>query len=153
MENYHIDNIDAFVGKQIGISDWLEIDQKRVDAFAEATNDHNPLHVDPDWARQNGPFGGPVAHGFLTLSLLSWFAYQAKLQPAGVEFGVNYGFERVRFMAPVRVGDRIRNRVVLTAADGRGEGRYVLKTQNTVEIEGGSRPALVATWLAMYMKA
>lgn len=152
MVDYHIDNIDAFVGKQIGISDWLEIDQARVNAFAEATNDHNPLHVDPDWARENGPFGGPVAHGFLTLSLLSWFAYQAKLQPAGVDYGLNYGFERVRFMAPVRVGDRIRNRVVLTAADGRGEGRYVLKTQNTVEIEGGSRPALVAIWLAMYMK-
>ena len=148
---YHIDNLGAYVGRELGITPWLTIDQERIDLFARVTEDLNPLHVDPVAAKA-GPFGRTIAHGFLTLSLLSHFSYQAGLQPAGVAYGLNYGFERVRFMAPVPVGSRIRNRIVLTDASDKGAGRFVLRTQNTVEIEGGRKPALVAVWLGLFVK-
>jgi acyl dehydratase len=149
---YHIDNLAAFVGREVGITPWLVIDQERIDLFARATEDFNPLHVDPAVAK-DGPFGTTIAHGFLTLSLLSVFSYQAGLQPEGVAYGLNYGFERVRFMAPVPVGARIRNRIVLTDASDKGGGRVLLRTQNTVEIENGRKPALVADWLGLFVKA
>jgi acyl dehydratase len=149
---YHIDNIAAYVGRVIGITPWLTIDQERIDQFAKVTEDFNPLHVDPVAAKA-GPFGTTIAHGFLTLSLLSRFSELAGLRPAGVAYPLNYGFERVRFMAPVRVGARIRNRVVLTDAADKGAGRILLRTQNTVEIEGGPKPALVADWLGLFVKA
>jgi len=148
---YHIDNIQAFVGKEIGVTEWMTIDQDRIDRFAEVTEDHNPLHVDPALAA-NGPFGKPIAHGFLTLSLLSHFAYQNELLPAGIAYGINYGFERVRFMSPVPVGSRIRNRQTLLGAADKGEGRYVIRTRNAIEIEGVSTPALLADWLCVFMR-
>lgn len=148
---YHIDHIAAFVGRELGTTDWLVIDQERIDLFARVTEDFNPLHVDPEAAKA-GPFGTTIAHGFLTLSLLSRFSFEAGLQPAGVAYGLNYGFERVRFMAPVPVGARIRNRIVLTGASDKGAGRFMLRTQNTVEIEGGRKPALVADWLGLFVK-
>jgi len=149
---YHIDHLSAYVGRVIGITPWLLIDQERVDQFARVTEDFNPLHVDVAAAKQ-GPFGGTIAHGFLTLSLLSHFSYQAKLQPAGIAYGLNYGFERVRFMAPVLVGSRIRNRIVLGGVADKGAGRFLIRTTNTVEIEGGRKPALVADWLGLFVKA
>ena len=149
---YHIDNMAAYVGRQIGITPWMTIDQERIDLFAKVTEDFNPLHVDAAAAKA-GPFGATVAHGFLTLSLLSHFSYQAGLTPAGVAYALNYGFERVRFMAPVRVGSRIRNRIVLTDVSDKGAGRFMFRTQNTVEIEGGPKPALVADWLGLFLKA
>jgi acyl dehydratase len=152
LPSYHIDHLAAHVGRVIGITPWLAIDQERIDLFARATEDFNPLHVDPT-AAKSGPFGATIAHGFLTLSLLSHFSYQAKLQPAGVAYALNYGFERVRFMAPVPVGSRIRNRIVLTDVADKGAGRFVVRTQNTVEIEGGRKPALVADWLGLFVRA
>ncbi|MDJ0948149.1 MAG: MaoC family dehydratase [Alphaproteobacteria bacterium] len=149
---YDFDHIEQWVGRQLSLTDWLEIEQERVNAFAAATSDMNPLHVDPAAAAE-GPFGGPIAHGFLTLSLLTYFSYQAELQPDGAKYGINYGFDRVRFMAPVRIGDRIRNRCKLTAASRKGDDRCVLRTQNTVEIEGNRNPALVASWMGMFIRA
>lgn len=146
-----IDNIADFVGREIGLTDWFVVDQPRIDAFADVTEDRYALHVDPDWAA-TGPFGATVAHGFLSLSLLSQFAYEIGLPPPGTDWGVNYGFERVRFMAPVRVGKRIRARFRLAGVADKGEGRLILKHNATVEIEGEIKPALVATWLTMAVR-
>ena len=148
---YTIDNIKDYIGKEIGVTDWFEIDQSRIDTFADVTEDHNPLHVDPKIAA-SGPFGKTIAHGFLTLSMLSKFAYDNNLAPAGVEFGINYGFERIRFMTPVKVGDRIRNRQKLLGASDKGQGRFVVRTRNNIEIENERNPALVADWLCMFIR-
>ena len=152
MPRYHIDDYQAHIDTELGISDWLEIDQARIDAFAAATNDHNPLHVDPAAAAE-GPFGVTVAHGFLTLSLLSWFAYEVDVLPAGVAFGLNYGFDRVRLMNPVRVGQRVRARIHLVEVSERGEGRYVFRLRVRIEIENEARPALVANWLTLLSRS
>jgi len=149
---YHIDNIQYFVGKELGVTEWMTIDQDRVNRFAAVTEDPNPLHVDPE-AAAAGPFGATVAHGFLTLSLLSHFAYQNGLLPDGIEHGINYGFERIRFMTPVPVGGRIRNRQTLLGAADKGSGRYVIRTRNKIEIEDAPMPALLADWLCMCQRA
>jgi acyl dehydratase len=149
--DYHIDNIEAFIGKEIGVTEWMTIDQDRIDRFAEVTEDRNPLHVDAAVAAK-GPYGKTIAHGFLTLSLLSHFAYQNKLLPGGIAYGINFGFERVRFMTPVPAGSRIRNRQTLLGAADKGEGRYVIRTRNAIEIEGAPTPALVADWLCIFMR-
>ena len=149
---YHIDNIQAFVGKEVGVTEWMTIDQDRVDRFAEVTEDRNPLHIDPAFSAE-GPFGGTIAHGFLTLSLLSHFAYLNELLPEGVKYGINYGFERVRFMSPVPVGGRIRNRQTLLGAADKGKGRHIIRTRNAIEIEGVSTPALLADWLCIFQSA
>lgn len=147
---YHIDYLDKWVDRDRGVTAWLKIDQARIDAFAKATDDMNPLHVDPAAAAE-GPFGCTVAHGFLTLALLSRFSYEENMQIEGVKYAINYGFDRVRFMTPVKVGDRIRNRPKLLSATPKGEGRWLFRTQNTVEIEGERNPALVASWLGMFI--
>lgn len=149
---YHIDNIEHFIGKEIGLTDWMLIDQDRVNMFADATNDHNPFHTDAEWAKESSPYGGAIAHGFLTLSLLSAFSYESELRPKGIAYGINYGFERVRFGAPVVVGGRIRCRTVLLAADHKGRGRYLFRSNNIVEIESNPRPALRAEWLAIFVQ-
>lgn len=148
----HIDDIEKLVGQEVGVSDWLTIDQERVNGFADTTNDHNPLHVDVDGAK-DGPFGGTIAHGFLSLSLLSHFSYELELIPKGIAYGLNYGLDKVRFISPVPVGARVRNRMELIGVEDKGGGRKVLKTRNTIEIEGADRPAMVAEWLGMYVKA
>lgn len=149
---YHIDNVEHYKGKPIGISDWIAIEQEQVNKFAEATHDMNPLHVDPEWAAANSPFGGPIAHGFYTLSLLSHFSYDAELTPDGVDYGINFGFERVRFMAPVMIGDRIRAKATLLEAKSRGEGRWVYKSRLVVETEKTKKVALNANWIVMFVK-
>lgn len=146
-----VHNIADFVGQDLGVTDWMPIDQSRIDAFADITEDQNPLHVDPDWAA-DGPFGRTIAHGFLTLSMLSKLAYEIGMPPEGASWGVNYGFERVRFMAPVKVDQRIRARFHLAGVDDRGQGRLTLRTTVTVEIEDEPKPALVATWLTMVVR-
>ncbi|MEA3035857.1 MAG: hypothetical protein QOH04_1622 [Sphingomonadales bacterium] len=143
-----LDEIRARVGEEVGISDWILVDQKRIDAFAEVTEDRQFIHVDPETAART-PFGGTVAHGFLTLSLLSRMAAEAMLRPDGVRMGVNYGFDRVRFMAPVRSGKRVRGRFTLTAFDEKRPGQYQFVHNVTVEIEGEDKPALVADWIGM----
>jgi acyl dehydratase len=143
-----LEEIRARVGEEVGVSDWILIDQARIDAFAEVTEDPQFIHVDPVAAART-LFGGTIAHGFLTLSLLSRMAAAAMLRPEGVKMGVNYGFDRVRFMAPVKSGKRIRGRFTLTAFDEKRPGQYQFVHNVTVEIEGEDKPALVADWIGM----
>ena len=143
-----IEDIRARVGSEIGISGWIPIDQARIDAFAEVTEDPQFIHIDPEAAAKT-PFGGTVAHGFLTLSLLSRMAADAMLRPEGVKMGVNYGFERVRFMAPVRSGKRVRGRFTLVRFEEKKPGQWQFVHNVTVEIEGEEKPALVADWIGL----
>ncbi len=141
-------DLQASVGTDLGVSDWITIEQDRVNQFADVTEDHQFIHVNPEMAKMT-PFGGPIAHGFLTLSLLSKFSEQGGLVIEGVKMGVNYGFEKVRFLAPVKVGKRVRGHFKLKAADEKRPGQYLLTYEITVEIEGEDKPALVADWLGM----
>ena len=141
-------DLQATVGTDLGVSDWITIKQDRVNQFADVTEDHQFIHVNPEMAKLS-PFGGPIAHGFLTLSLLSKFSEQGSLVVDGVKMGVNYGFEKVRFLAPVKVGKKVRGHFKLKAADEKRPGQYLLTYEVTVEIEGEEKPALIADWLAM----
>ncbi|WP_292044547.1 MULTISPECIES: MaoC family dehydratase [unclassified Brevundimonas] len=142
--------LNALIGHEVGLSKWFEVDQARIDAFADCTEDHQFIHVDPEAAKAT-PFGGTIAHGFLTLSLASAMSYDAVAPLDGVMMGVNYGFDKLRFLAPVRAGSRIRGRFKLLSAEDKGGGRWLLKHELTVEIEGEDKPALIAEWLGMQM--
>jgi acyl dehydratase len=148
MPTASLDEIRSRVGSEVGVSDWLVIGQERIDAFAEATEDRQFIHVDPAAAAQT-PFGGTVAHGFLTLSLLSRMAAEAMLVPDGLKMAVNYGFDRVRFLAPVRSGKRVRGRFVLDSVEEKAPGQWQMRHNVTVEIEGEDKPALTAQWLTL----
>ena len=143
-----LDAIRARVGEEIGVSGWLAIEQARIDAFADATEDHQFIHVDPE-AAASTPFGGTIAHGFLTLSLLSRLASEVMLIPADAKMVVNYGLDRLRFLSPVRSGKRIRARFILDSVEEKAAGQLLIRHQVTVEIEDEDRPALVAEWLGM----
>lgn len=143
-------DVSGWVGKETGVSDWVLIDQARIDTFADVTEDHQFIHINPEAAAKT-PFGGTIAHGFLTLSMLSKLAEGTVLVLDGVKMGVNYGFEKVRLMSPVRAGKRIRGRFVLMEADERAPGRWQFKYNAKVEIEGEDKPALVAEWVTMQM--
>ena len=141
-------DIRARIGDEIGVSDWIAIDQARINAFADTTEDRQFIHIDPDAAART-PFGGTVAHGFLTLSLLSRMGADAMLLPTGLAMAVNYGLDRVRFIAPVRSGSRVRGRFVLDSIEAKAPGQLLMRHQVSVEIERGDKPALTAMWLAM----
>ena len=141
-------DLQAAVGTDLGTSDWITIEQDRVNQFADVTEDHQYIHIDPE-AAKDSPFGGPIAHGFLTLSLLSKFSEQGSIAIEGVNMGVNYGFEKLRFLAPVKVGKRVRGHFKLKAADEKRPGQFLLTYEVTVEIEGEEKPALIADWLGM----
>jgi acyl dehydratase len=143
-----LDEIRAKIGQPIGTSDWIDVPQDRIAAFADATDDHQFIHVDPVAAAAAG-FGGTIAHGFLTLSLLSRMAADAMLIPDTARMAVNYGLDRVRFLAPVKVGKRVRGHFTLEGADEKAPGQLLLKHQVTVEIEGEEKPALTAQWLGL----
>lgn len=140
--------LSALVGQEIGVSDWILVDQARISAFADCTEDHQFIHVDEEAAKRT-PFGGTIAHGFLTLSLMSQMAYQVVPALEGVAMGVNYGLDKVRFLQPVRAGKRVRGRFKLVEASERDRGRWLIKYEVTVEIEGEAKSALVAEWLGM----
>lgn len=142
------ESIRAKIGQEIGVSDWIEINQARIDAFAKVTEDHQFIHVDPEAARHT-PFGGTIAHGFLSLSMLSRMGAGVDFFLDGVIMVVNYGFEKVRMVAPVRSGKRIRGRFVLKDVVERGPKQYLVTLTATVEIEGEDKPALVADWLSL----
>ena len=148
MPTASIEEIQSRVGSEIGVSDWILVDQGRIDAFADVTEDPQFIHVDPEAAAAT-PFGGTIAHGFLTLSLLSRMAGDAMLRPEGVKMGVNYGFEKVRFLAPVRSGSRVRGRFRLDRFDEKRPGQYQFTHTVTVEVEGEDKPALIAEWIGM----
>lgn len=143
-----LDYIRAQVGLEVGVSSWLVVDQDRIHAFAEATEDRQFIHVDPDAAAQT-PFGGTISHGFLTLSLLSRMAAEAMLVPEGLKMAVNYGLDRVRFLAPVRSGKRVRGRFSLDSIEEKAPGQWLMRHHVTVEIEGEDKPALTAVWLGL----
>jgi acyl dehydratase len=138
-----VEGVLGLVGQELGVSDWVEITQERVDQFADATGDHQWIHVDPERAAKESPFGGPIAHGYLTLSLLPMLLPQI-IEITGFTLTVNYGTEKVRFPAPVPVGSRVRATAVCDSVTPIDGGVQMLVTA-TVEIEGGSKPAMVAT--------
>ena len=143
-----IDDIRSRIGEEIGVSSWLEIRQQRIDQFAEATEDQQFIHVDPEAAAQS-QFGGTIAHGFLSLSMLSRMAADVMIVPDSMRMAVNYGLDRVRFIAPVRAGKRIRGRFRLDSVEEKAPGQTLLRHTVTVEIEGEERPALTAEWLGL----
>jgi len=139
----------AMVGKEVGVSSWHLVDQTRIDDFADVIEDHQFIHIDPERAKRETPFGSTVAHGFLTMSLLSIMSYEVMPVIEGTTMGVNYGFDKLRFISPVRAGSRVRGRFVLAEAKLRKEKELQSRTNVTIEIEGEGKPALVADWLGL----
>jgi len=145
-----IEQIRSRIGEEVGASGWIAIDQARIDAFAEATEDRQFIHVDPA-AAADGPFGGTIAHGFLLLSLLPRMGAEAMLIPEGMKVGINYGLDRVRFLAPVRSGRRVRGRFSLDSVEEKAPGQWLLRHNVSVEIEDEEKPALAALWLTLIL--
>jgi acyl dehydratase len=145
-----IEEIRSRIGEEVGVSGWIAIDQARIDAFADATEDRQFIHVDPA-AAAHGPFGGTIAHGFLSLSLLSRMGAEAMLVPEGMKIAINYGLDRVRFLAPVRSGSRVRGRFNLDSVEEKAPGQWLLRHNVSVEIEDEEKPALAALWLTLIL--
>jgi len=145
------DQVRASFGTGLQVSNWVDVTQDLINQFGVSTKDPDWMHVDPERAARDGPFGGTIAFGFWTLSLLTCFlrSVLGRDYPEGVRYGFNYGLDRVRFVTPVPVGSRIRNRMEVTDVRDRGDGRYVVTTRNQVEVMGEDRPAMVADWLVM----
>ena len=143
-----IDEVRSYTGQEIGVSDWFTLDQDKINQFADLTEDHMFLHVDPDAAAAT-PFGSTIAHGLLTLSMMPVMAYQAMPGVSGTKMGVNYGYNKVRFMAPVKSGKRIRGHFVVKGIEDKSDGRRQITHDVTIEIEGEAKPALVAEWITM----
>jgi acyl dehydratase len=141
--------LPEWVGREIGLSDWVIIDQPRIDQFAACTGDRQWIHIDPERARKESPFRSTIAHGCLTLSIVAALAQEIGAIPQNTMAAFNQGFEQVRFVAPVVAGSRIRLRCLLVGVEQVGPGQYLMRAENTIEIEGGTRPALVAESLVM----
>jgi len=148
MKTVKSSELSALIGTEIGVSEWAVMDQDRINVFADVTEDHQFIHINEQAAKMT-PFGGTIAHGFLTLSMLSKFSEGSGLVIEGVKMGVNYGFEKVRFLAPVPSGSKIRGRFNLKDAVEKKPGQFLLTYEVTVDIEGQDKPALIADWLAM----
>ncbi|MFQ5517389.1 MAG: MaoC family dehydratase [Acidimicrobiia bacterium] len=146
------DRFVALAGSDLGASDWFLIDQERVDEFADVTIDHQFIHVDPVKAAAT-PFGGTIAHGFLTVALLVHLMKDISVVPQGAVMGINYGFDKVRFLTPVKVGSRIRATARVADVAEKSPGQFLVTYDVTVEIEGEAKPALVARWLGMTVVA
>jgi acyl dehydratase len=142
-------SIHRFVGRELGVSNWLKMDQKRILEFAHCTGDDQWIHIDVERAARESPFRSTIAHGYLTLSIVGPTSLEVWIRPAGIATALNYGIDRVRFIAPVPANARVRNRVKLLAVDPKGNGRILITTENTVEIEGQEKPALIANALTM----
>jgi acyl dehydratase len=137
------------VGKEVGVSSWHLVDQRRINVYADVIEDHQFIHIDPERARKETPFGTTVAHGFLTMSLLSIMSYEVMPIIEGTTMGVNYGFDKLRFISPVRANSRVRGRFVLAEAKLRKPKELQSRTNVTIEIEGEDKPALVAEWIGL----
>lgn len=142
-------DMQAQIGTEVGVSNWITVDQAMIDTFGNITQDTQWIHMDPTRAAAESPFGAPIAHGFLTLSLASRFVYDCFTPPPGQAMGINYGFNKLRFLAPVPAGARVRGRFVLNSAVKRSDTALLRETGLTIEIEGHDTPALVAVWLGM----
>jgi acyl dehydratase len=146
---YSMATVEQFVGCELGTSQWIEVNQDRIDRFAVCTGDRQWIHVDVDRARRESPFGGPIAHGYLSLSLVAAMVIDIGVIPPDAATGLNYGLDKVRFIAPVMAGAHVRTLARLLSAESQDGGRKLLKVQCTLEIEGESKPALVAEMLCM----
>ena len=144
-----VDEVKAAVGREVGVSPWRTVTQEMIDQFAGATDDHQFIHVDPERAARETPFGGTIAHGFLSLSLLSTFAFETLHPIQGAGIGINYGFDSVRFQAPVKTGARVRARFLLADLNVRPSGWIQSSYDVTIEIENSKKPALTARWLTL----
>lgn len=143
------DQSEALIGTEVGVSNWITVDQAMIDQFAQTTRDDQWIHVDPERAATETPFGGAIAHGFLTLSLGSRFSYDCFEMLPGQVMGINYGFNKLRFLKPVLAGARLRGRFTLAAVTKRSETELLRENTLTIEIEGSQTPALVAQWLGL----
>lgn len=150
MKTINKNDLPTLIGKETGVSDWMSVEQDRINEFANATEDHQFIHVNPEAAKKT-PFGGTIAHGFLTLSLLSKFAEQGTFSLENVVMGVNYGFDKVRFINPVKTGSKVRGRFTLKDFAAKGPNQFLFTFTVQVEIEGADKPALIADWLTMQM--
>ena len=149
MKSITLDELLANTGKEVGISPWRVVTQKMIDQFADATDDHQFIHVDPARAAAETPFGGTIAHGFLSLSLLSAMTYETLPTLEGSGMGINYGFEKLRFITPVKSGARIRARFFLADVNARPSGWVQITYNLTIEIEDSLKPAITATWMTL----
>jgi len=147
--NYSMTTAPLFVGQELGVSGWVTVSQDRINQFAACTGDRQWIHVDVDRCKSESPFGGPIAHGYLSLSLLATLVMEIGVIPPDAATGLNYGLEKVRFIAPVKTNARVRMRAALTSVEPQNGGRMLLKVQSTLEIEGEAKPALVAEMLCM----
>ena len=144
-----LETYQKMVGKEVGVSSWHVVDQKRIDRYADVIEDHQFIHVDPERAKKETSFGTTIAHGFLTMSLLSIMSYEVMPVIEGTTMSVNYGFDRLRFISPVRSGSRVRGRFTLTEASLRKPKELLSRTSVSVEIEGEQKPALAADWIGL----
>jgi acyl dehydratase len=149
MAQYLVATVPQFVGCELGASQWVALDQDRIDAFAACTGDRQWIHVDVKRATRESPFGGPIAHGYLTLSLVAAMIMELGVIPPDAATGLNYGLDKVRFIAPVKAGARVRTRAKLRAAEPQGDSRTLLRLDCTLEIEGEAKPALIAELLCL----
>ena len=153
MTNLTLAGLGDRIGQELGVSDWVVMDQGRIDAFASCTGDHQWIHVDVERAKRESPFRDPVAHGYLALARVAPLSMQVGVIPKDAAAGLNYGIDKVRFLAPVPAGARVRLRVVLAGIEPRNGGQVIMKTQNMLEVEGSEKPALVAETLALLIPA
>jgi acyl dehydratase len=147
--DYSMTTAPQFVGRELGATQWVTVGQDRIDQFAACTGDHQWIHVDVERAQRENPFGGPVAHGYLSLALVAAMVMELGVVPPDAASALNYGLDKVRFIAPVKAGARVRMRANLASAEPQNGGRLLLKLQSTLEIEGEAKPALVAEVLCM----
>lgn len=147
-EYVSLERFKQMVGQDNGTTEWVTITQEKINLFADVTEDWQWIHVDEEKAK-SGPFGKTIAHGFLTLSLLSSFSYAAKYVPEGIKMSVNYGLNKVRFLSPVPVGSRVRSHMVISAVEEKGPNQVLMATTHTVEIEGQAKPACIAEALGL----
>src|SRR5271157_4364173 len=153
MSELTMSNLKDRLGSELGVSDWMLVDQELINEFAKCTGDRQWIHVDVERARRESPFGGPVAHGYLTLSLIGPLSLDVGVVPSDAAAGFNYGLDKVRFLAPVPAGGRVRLRVVLDNVEERNDGQLLVMTRNTIEIENSDKPALIAEALALLVPA
>ena len=149
MAEVTVANISQYAGRELGISDWLTVDQAMINQFAECSGDRQWIHVDVERAMRESPYRAPIAHGYLSLSFVAPLSMQVGAIPRDAAAAFNYGLDKVRFLAPVRAGARVRLRVVVSGVEQKPDGQLIIKTSNALEIEGSDRPALIADSLAL----
>jgi acyl dehydratase len=144
--------LGTMVGEELGVTPWVTITQEMITKFGESTNDLDWIHLDPERAARETPYGGSIAFGFWTLSMLTYFSHQIGMWPTDIDYALNYGLDKVRWVAPAPVGARIRNRCKLLSFKTRAADQFMIRTLNEVELEGSERPAVVAEWLGVFVR-